>query len=269
MIVLIAKRIMSSWANLQSAALRKKQEPSIRYYFSSSSTDYASVTLAFLYSILYCQRSAEAFYCYDSEGLFQPLFNTTPMIHYLKETPASGTNLYDELHQVAPVLNQMNYTTLKRNIKSIYKLNPETNARVDTFLSNFGVIRQKYDVGLVLEDASDVPAAFAALKLLQKRIGKKTLNIFVATDKMDLLRQFATGGDPSWSYMSMMRHNAPTDKQYKLLKALAEISILQKIESLALRLSSPLGKLLFLTSDNVNAESQVLSLDGTSWKAFA
>lgn len=260
---------MSSWANLKAVSLKKKQEPTIRYFFSSSSTDYSSVTLAFLYSILYCQKSAEAFYVYDSEGLFQPLFNTTPMIHYLKETPASGTNLYDELHQVAPVLNQMNYTTLKRNIKSIYKLNGEANARVDTFLSNFGVIRQQYDVGLVLQDPADVTAAISGLKLLQKRLGKKTLNIFVAADTIDLLRQFATGGDPSWSYMSMMRNNAPTDKQYKLLKTLGELSILQKINYLAMRFSSPLGKLLYLTSDNVTTESQVLSLDGTSWKPFS
>ena len=167
MIVFLRKRIMSSWANLQSASLRKKQEPTIRFFFSSNSTEYHSNTLAFLYSILYCQRSAEAFYVYDPDGLFQPLFKTTPVIHYLKEMPNSGTNLYEELFQVVPVLSTMNYTNLKRNIKSLYQLNSETNTRIDTFLSNFGVIRQQYDVGLVLEDPADVPASISGLKLLQ------------------------------------------------------------------------------------------------------
>jgi hypothetical protein len=135
-------------------------------------------------------------------------------------------------------------------------------------MSNFGVIRQKYDVGLVLEDGTDVQAAFTGLKQLQKRLGRKTLNIFVATDKMELLAQFATGGDPTWSYMSMMRNNAPTDKTYKLLKTLSEISLLQKIDFLAMRLSSPLGKLLFLISDQVNTEGQVISLDKSLWKVL-
>jgi hypothetical protein len=268
MIVFLRKRIMTSWANLHSVSLKKKQEPPIRFFFSSSSTDYASTTLAFLYSMLYCQRSAEAFYVYDSEGYVQPLFKTNPVIHYVKEMPTSGTNLYDELHQVAPVLSPMSYTTLKRTIKALYQLNSETNAKIDLFLSNFGVIRQQYDVGLVLEDPTDVTAAISGLKLLQKRIGKKTLNIFVATNTMDLLRKFAQDGDPSWSYMSMMRNSAPTDKQYKLLKTLAEVSILQKINYLAFRFSTPLGKLLFLTSENVTTESQVVSLDGASWKAL-
>ena len=269
MIVFLRKRIMSSWANLRSASLRKKPEPTIRYYFSSSSTDYYSATLAFLYSILYCQRSAEAFYVYDTEGFFQPLLNTSPVIHYLKEAPSSGTNLYDEQVQVVPVLSSLSYTNLKRNIKALYTLNSETNAKLDAFLSNFGVIKQQYDVGLILENPTDVAASISGIKLLQKRIGKKTLNIFVATDNIDLLRQFAEKGDPSWSYMSMMRQNSPTDKQYNLLKCLAELSILQKINFLAFRFSSPFAKLLYLTSENVNTESQVVSLDGASWKAFS
>lgn len=259
---------MSSWANLHIVPTKKK-ELTLRYYFdSSSSTDYVSSTLAFLYSLLFTQRSAEAFYAYDSQGFFQPLFKANPVIHYLKEMPSTGTNLYEDLYQIAPVLSSMSYTNLKRSIKALYVLNSETNARIDVFLSNFGVIRQQYDVGLVLEDPVDVEKAISGLKLLQKRIGKKTLTVFVATNNMDLLRKFAQEGDPSWSYMSMMRHNAPTDKQYKLLKTLGELSILQKINYLALRFSSPLGKLLYLTSDAVTTESQVISLDGSSWKAF-
>jgi hypothetical protein len=85
---------------------------------------------------------------------------------------------------------------------------------------------------------------------------------------MELLAQFVTGGDPTWSFMSMMRNNAPSDKTYKLLKTLGEISLLQKIDFLAMRLSSPLGKLLFLISDQVNTEGQVISLDKSSWKVL-
>ena len=267
MIVLLRKRIMSSWANLRSVPPKKK-ELSLRYYFSSSAADYSSSTLAFLYSIVFTQRSAEPFYVHDTQGYFQPLLKGNPVIHYLKETPSTGSNLYDDLYQVAPVLTAVNLASLKRTIKSMYEFNPETSSRIEAFLSNFGVIRQKYDVGLVLEDGTDVQAAFTGLKQLQKRLGRKTLNIFVATDTMELLRQFATGGDPTWSYMSMMRNNAPTDKTYKLMKTLGEISLLQKIDFLAMRLSSPLGKLLFLISDQVNTEGQVLSLDKSSWKVL-
>lgn len=259
---------MSSWANLR-AVPPKKKELTLRYYFdSSSSTDYASSTLAFLYSLLFTQRSAETFYAYDTQGYFQPLLKVNPVIHYLKEPASSGTNLYEELFQVSPVLNATSLTTLKRNIKSMYEFNSETNGRIEAFLSNFGVIRQLYDVGLVLTEPADVTAAFTELKILQKRIGKKTLNVFVATDNMDLLRQFATGGDPSWSYMSMMRQNSPTDKTYKLMKTLSEITLLQNIGFLALRFSSPLGKLLFLTSSQITTESQIISLDKSTWKVL-
>ena len=258
---------MSSWANLRVVPAKKKEIP-LRYYFSSPSSEYAPSTLAFLYSLVFTQKSAETFYAYDTEGYFQSLLKVNPVIHYVKENPSSGTNLYYELSQVAPVLNSMPYSILKRSIKAMYQFNPETSNRIETFMSNFGVIRQKYDVGLVLEDDADVTAAFAGLKLLQKRIGKKTLTIFVATDNMDLLREFAKGGDPTWSYMSMMRNNAPTDKIYKLSKSLCEISLLQNIGFLAMRLSSPLGKLLFLTSDQVTTESQVISLDKSTWKGL-
>lgn len=267
MIVLLRKRIMSSWANLR-AIPSKKKEQTIRYYFAASSSDYASSTLAFLYSLLFTQKSAEPFFAYDKEGYFQPLLKVNPVIHYLKEVPSIGTNLYEDLFQVVPVLKPISFATLKRTIKSMYEFNSETNARIDVFLSNFGVIRQQYDVGLILEDAADVTAAFAGLKLLQKRIGKKTLNVFVVTDNIELLKQFALGGDPSWSYMSMMRNNQPTDKNFTLMKTLAEINLLQKIGFLAMRLSSPLGKLVYLTSDQVSSESQVVSLDKSSWKVL-
>ena len=267
MILLLGNRIMSSWANLRSAPTKKK-ELTVRYFFSPSSDDYASSTLAFLYSLVFTQKSAEPFYAQDTYGYFQPLLKVNPVIHYLKEVPTSGTNLYDDLYQVAPVLNQTSFINLKRTIKSMYEFNPETSARIEAFLANFGVIRQKYDVGLVLEDTNDVTAAFTGLKQFQKRTGKKNLNVFVATNDMNLLRQFAMGGDPSWSYMSMMRNNAPTDKNYKLMKTLCEITLLKNIEFLAVKLSSPIGKLLFLTSEQVNTEGQVVSLDNAGWKVL-
>lgn len=258
---------MSSWANLRAVASKKK-EVVLRYYFSSPSSDYASSTLAFLYSLLFTQRSAEPFYAYDTEGYFQPLLQGNPVIHYVKEEPTTGTNLYHELYQVNPVLSTMSLVNLKRNIKTMYEFNSETKNRIENFLSNFGVIRQEYDVGLVLLEPDDVKNSFVGLKQLQKRIGKKTLNILVVTEDIALLKQFATGGDPSWSYMSMARQNAPTDKTYTLLKTLAEIKLLQNIGFLALRLSTPLGKLLFLTSEKVNTESQVISLDNSTWKVL-
>ena len=267
MIVLLRNRIMSSWANLR-AVPAKKKELTLRYYFSASSDDYASTTLAFLYSLVFTQKSAEPFYAQDTYGYFQPLLKVNPVIHYLKETPTSGTNLYEDLYQVAPVLNQTSFANLKRAIKAMYEFNPETSARIEAFMGNFGVIRQQYDVGLVLEDTNDVSQAMIGLKQLQKRIGKKNLNVFVATNDINLLRQFAMGGDPNWSYMSMMRNNAPTDKNYTLMKTLCEITLLKKIAFLAVKLSSPLGKLVFLTSDLVNTEGQVVSLDNSGWKVL-
>jgi hypothetical protein len=267
MIVLLRKRIMSSWANLRSVPAKKKEQ-TIRYYFASNSSDYAASTLGFLYSLLYTQRSAEPFYVYDSQGYFQPILQGNPVVHYLKEIPATGTNLVEEKGLLSPVLSPLKFTSLKRNIQALYEFNSETKGKIDAFLANFGVIRQKYDVGLVLSDSTDVANAFGELKKLQKRLGKKTLNIFVATESIDLLREFATGGDPSWSYMSLLRYGAPTEKDYLFLKTLADITLLQTIEYLAVNLSSPLGKLLYLTNEKITTESQIISLDKSVWKVM-
>jgi hypothetical protein len=259
---------MTSWANLRSIPT-KKTEPTIRYYFSSPSDNYADSTLSFLYSVLFSQKSAEPIYIYDTEGYFQPLLKTSPILHYLKASPSTGTNLADDMSQVNPVLSLVPYATLKRNVKSLYQFNQETFARVEAVMSNFGVLRQTFDVGLVLLEPSDVQAAISGLKTLQKRVGKKNFHIFVMTESIDLLREFAFNGDKSWSYMSTLRQDGKTDKQSKLLKTLSDITILQQVDYLAIQMNSSIGKLLYLTNEKVTLESQLVSLDGASWKVLS
>jgi hypothetical protein len=257
---------MTSWANMNRIPLKQK-EPTIRSFFSSSD-DYATSTLQFLYSFVYSQRAAEPFYVHDTKGYFQPLLKTSPILHFVKEAPSDAMNLSTNVSQMAPVVNSINLTTLKRTIGSIFQYNGETQLKIDSFLSNFGLLRQTFDVGIVLDISGSVPAIMAGLTKLQKRIGKKSLRIFVMTNDMEMLREFATKGDPSWSYVSMMRFESPTDKQYELFKTLSEIKLMQQADYLACRLGSPLGKLLFLTSEKVNTESQVVSVDGQAWKAM-
>jgi len=267
MIVLLRNRIMSSWANLKTVPL-KKQEPIVRSYFSSTSNDYATSTLAFLYSFLYTQRNADPFYIYDSEGYFQPLLKSSPVLHFLKQEPSSGANFFSDMTQTMPILNSMNLMSIKRGIAGVLQYNNQTFQKVESILSSFGLLKKTFDVGIVLDVSGCVPVVISGLKTFQRRSGKKTMNIFVMTDSMELLREFAMSGDPSWTYVSMMRNNAPKDKEYQLTKTLAELKVMQDIEQLAFRFASPLGKLLYLTSTKVNMESQVISIDGASWKAF-
>jgi hypothetical protein len=258
---------MSSWANLRTVPTKKK-EPTIRFYFSSSDT-YADATLAFLYSVLYTQKSAEPIYVHDTQGFFQPLLKVNPTLHYLKEAPSSGTNLNDDLSQMAPVLQNLSFASLKRSVASLYQFNQQTFARVEAVMSNFGVLRQTFDVGLVLLEPRDVQAAIDGLKRLQKRTGKKSFHIFVMTQDVDLLREFAFNGDKSWSFMSTLRQDMKTDKESMLLKTLCDISLMQKVDYLAIQMSSSIGKLLFLTNEKVTLENQVVSLDNTSWKVLS
>lgn len=257
---------MTSWANLRSIPTKKK-EPSIRFYFSSSE-NYANATLAFLYSVLYTQKSAEPIYIHDTEGYFQPLLKVSPIIHYLKEAPSSGKNLNDDISQMAPVLNLLTYASLKRSINSIYQFNQQTFGKVEAVMSNFGVLRQTFDLGLVLLEPQDVDAAILGIKALQKRTGKKGFNIFVMTESVDLLRDFALNGDKSWTYMSTLRQGMKTDKESMLMKTLCDITIMQKVDYLAIQMKSSIGKLLYLTNEKVTLESQVVSLDNASWKVL-
>lgn len=258
---------MTSWANNNRIPLKKK-EPTIRSYYSSLSDDYAAYTLGFLYSFLYCQRNADPYYILDTKGYVQPLLKTSAILHFLKDTPADSVNLATDPQQMAPVLNKMTLPSMKRAIDAILLYNGSTFNKVETFLSNFNLLKQTFDVGIVLDISGCVPIVNAGLKGLQKRTGKKTMRVFVMTEDINLLREFATTGDPSWSFVSMMRLNAPTDADYKLTKVLAELKIMQQQEYLAFRFASPLGKLLYLTNPKINTESQVISVDGQGWKAL-
>lgn len=258
---------MTSWANNNRMPLKKK-EPSIRSFFSSPSDDYAVVTLGFLYGFIYSQRSAEPYYIQDKQGYIQPLLKTSPILHYIKDAPSSAINMAMDPEMFAPVLNTMSLATMKRTITSILQYNGETTYKIDEFLNNYGAMRQSYDAGIVLDISGCVPAVISGLKSYQKRTGKKTMRIFVMTDNMNLLREFATTGDPSWNYVSLMRVNAPTTKEYTLTKTLAEIKVLQQMEFLAIRMSSALGRLLFLTNEKIQSESQIFAVDNQRWKAI-
>ena len=266
MILLSSKRIMTSWANLKSVP-SKKLEPTIRSYFSSTTNDYATSTLAFLYSYIYQQRNAEPFYIHDTEGFFQPLLKINPALHYLRETPSTANNLASDISQTASILNSMNLSSIRRTATDILQHNGQTFSRVETALSNAGLLKQTYDVGIVLDTSGCVPLVITGLKALQKRTGKKTMRVFLMTESIEYVREFSMKGDPSWTFVSMLRQNPPTDKDYTLIKTLTEIKIMQGIEYLAFRFSSPLGKLLYLTSSKLTTESQVVSIDGAKWKA--
>jgi hypothetical protein len=258
---------MSSWANLHSQPLGKKKEIPIRMYLNPLTSEYSDALLSFLYGFVYTQRNAEPFYIHDAFGQFQPLLQTNPILHYVKEVPSAGSNLYTD-PSVASLINSLSLNALRKSVTSIFNYNAETDANVRQFLLNMGLLQQQnFDVGIVLDVSGCVPAVLSHLTALQKRTNKKTLKIFVATDQMDLLREFATKGHPSWTFVSMMRQNAPTDRKYTLMKTLAEIRLLRGIEYVAVRFASPLGKLIYLTSQKITTESQILSLDGRGWKA--
>lgn len=255
---------MTSWANLNTVSLKKK-EP-VRNYFSSEE-DYPTATLQFLYTNVYLQRNADPFFVYDPQGYFQPLLKSSPVLHFIKE-PGQGTNYATEINSFEPVFKSMSLQTIKRSINTVYQYNPFTQSKIENILMTSGLRKQIYDVGIVLDISGCVPVVINGLKQLQKRTGKKTMAVFVMTNDMSLLREFAMKGDPSWSFTSLMRTNPPKEKDYLLFKTLAELQIMREIEYLALRFSSPLGKLLYLTSAKVTMESQVVRLDASSWKLF-
>jgi hypothetical protein len=253
---------MSSWTNKNATSLKKK-EP-VRNFFSSDE-DYATSTLKFLYTYVYLQRNADPFFVYDANGYFEPLLKANPVIHYVKQAE-QGTNYANDIKSFEPVFKSMSLPTFKRTIDSIYKYNPFTQSKIENIVTTSGLRKQVYDAGIVLDISGCVPVVINGLKQLQKKTGKKTMSIFVMTNDLNLLREFAMKGDPSWNFTSLMRNNAPQDKDYLLFKTLAELQIMREIEYLALRFSAPLGKLLYLTSSKVTMENQVIRLDNSSWK---
>lgn len=253
---------MSSWANLKIVPSKKKE--SIRNYFSSLSSNYAESSLAFLYTHVYLQRNAEPFYVYDKDGFFQPLLETSAVVHYLREEPNSGENLATNISSFAPILNLTSLTSLRRNASNIFQYNGQTKDRINDALSKYGLNKPIFDVGVILDISGCVPLVFTALRTLQKRTGKKTLKVFIATDSMELLKEFATKGDSTWSYVSLMRTGVPSN----LLKTMCEVKLLQEIDYIVGKFSTPMGKLIYLTNPKLTMESQFMSVDGSTWKAL-
>lgn len=258
---------MTSWANMNSSALKKKEVP-IPSFFSTSSTDYSEATLSFLYSYIYTQRTAEPFYIYDTNGFFQPLLATSPVLHYLKEQPKSSRLLTSAESDVQSVLKPLSLQYLRRNATSILQYNGETDAKIKAFLTTAGLQQKVFDVAIVLDTSGCFPSIFTSLEQFQKRIGKKTLDIFVMTDNLDFIKEFATKGNSSWSYTSLFGRNQTATKEQLLIKTLAELRIVQRTEWVAVRFGSAIGKLIYLTNKSITSESQILSLDGQSWKVF-
>jgi len=256
---------MTSWANRMVVPGKKQQGPTISSYYEPSE-DYVSSTVAFFYWSVYQQRNAEPFYIRDSKGFFQPLLNPSPTLHYLKETPSSGTKL-ESLSQTGTVLTSLTPAFLRRAASTLLQFNGQTNARIDSLLLNYGVLRDSFDAGIVLDVSGCVPHVINALHGIQKRLAKKTLRVFVATESMSLLEQFARTGDPSWSFVSMLRRTPLPTAEAVFWKQLAELKILRSQENLVVRLESPLGKLLYLTASKITMDSQIVSWDGSKWKA--
>lgn len=254
---------MTSWAN-RMVVPGKKQGPTISSYYEPSD-DYISSTVAFFYWSVYQQRTAEPFYIHDTKGFFQPLLAPNPTFHYLKEAPSTAKKL-ESLSQTGSVLKSLSPAFLRRAATSLLQFNGQTNARIDSVLLNYGAMKDSFDAGIVLDVSGCVPHVINALHGVQKRLGKKTLRIFVATESMSLLEQFARTGDPSWSYVSLLRRT-PLDAEALFWKRLAELKVLRSQESLVVRLESPLGKLLYLTSPKILLDSQIVSWDGSQWKA--
>lgn len=259
---------MSSWANLKSVTLKKREIP-IRSYFETISDNYVSSHLNFLYGFIYSQKNAEPYYIRDSQGYFEPLLKPNPILHYIKESPTAGKNLANALQEMAPIVNTTSLSSLRRTATTVSEYNPQTLSKIDSFLLTTSLSKDVFDVGIVLDISGCVPAVIKSVKDLQSRVGKKSLRIFVMTDSMVLLQEFAKKGDASWTYASLMRFNAPTDKESKMMKLLSELTIMRKQEYLVLRVSSDLGKLLYITNPKIVMESQVVSFDGSTWKAIS
>lgn len=256
---------MTSWANLKSVAT-KKFEPVIQSWYAPPTGDYVTDSLYFLYAFAYSQRAAEPFYIHDTDAFFQPYLKSSPILHFLKETPSSGTELTPSV--LRPVLEKMFLPSLKRTMNNIYQFNGMTSTRISTLLQMQGLSAKSFDVGIVLDVSGCVQPVIASLKQFQKRTGKKRLDIFVMTDSQQLLGEFVFGGDPSWNYRSLLSSNAPKDAETRLLKTLAELTVLQRLDTLVVRFSSPIGKLLYLTSNSITSDSSIYSYDGSSWSLF-
>lgn len=258
---------MTSWAAWKQPS--KKRESSVSLYFSPIQDEFSETLLGFLYSSIYAQRTAERLYIFDTKDMIQPFFQKTPNSEFVKESPSSGTNLALSLHQTAPILQSLRVSTLKSYSKSLFQYNEVTRNKIQTFLSAFPILKQTFDVGIVLDTSGCVTQVLSGLSAYQKRTGKKSLRVFVMTDQLDLLREFATKGDRSWTYASLLSSQPILDKQSQYIKTLSDITIMQQIDFLAFRFSSSTGKLLYLLNQQVSSENEVLSLDGTSWKAFS
>lgn len=267
---------MTSWIRVPP---KKKTEDTVRpFLFKTSSVEFADEFNQYFYTSLYSQSVKRPLTVYDmanplgtSYALIKETFVEVPGTSFTDSMMPNVTtlNAHDGT-RVIPYVNSLSQEDLQSSAASILEWSP-------SMINNISLIRTRanipdvIDVGVHMSsrgalrasDVSSVVAAYIdAIRQVDTRLKKPTLNVFVAAEQSLLLQEFLVKAAPNWKVFFIPQTNMNVngfsvqtfERQQGRLRLesykefVAMLSCLQTSENLITSLSSEVGKFLFMTN---------------------
>lgn len=289
---------MTSW--ITKTAPVKPKQPTLSYFFQPTEGGLCSNFNSFLYSVIYSQKQGDILYVYDKPNcvsanfsLFEEILRGNANVIYLKEKPNIGYNLMDKISQTYGALTNISIRQIRIIAQNVFWYNTETQQRITNNLQKKGIERTIFDVGVHIRsgdkittgEMKEVPIIkyIESLQVIQRRLNKKTMNIFVMTDNYSLYEELKKSGDASWTYTTFATNTPyftnghvqldfnllPIEQRFELFyQFLTELWVMQNISNLVVSYSSNVGRFLHIMNRQLANGGNILSVDITKWSPF-
>ena len=267
---------MTSWIRVPP---KKTTEEVVRpFLFKTSSAEFADEFNQYFYATVYSQSVKRPLMVYDmvnplgtSYALIKETFVEVPGSSFTDSMMPNVTtlNAHDGT-RVIPYVNSLQQDELQSTAASILEWSPSmikdisvirTRANIPDVI-DVGVHMSSRNILRVSDVSSIVAAYFDAVRQIDTRLKKETLNIFVAAEQSLLLQEFLVKAPSNWKIFTVPQTNMNVngfsvqtfERQQGRLRLesykefVAVLSCLQTCENLITSLSSEVGKFLFMTN---------------------
>jgi len=267
---------MSSWGQ---KTLSNNKLSYSELFCKVTKSGYGTNFQRFFMSYLYAKYLKKSLFLCDTTSnisqSFHLILDTFQPISNVIYTNKSGLTIFeDKIIDMNKYLSTLTTEYLSSEARSVFKLNSQTQERVNSLLQNF----PKIDVAIHIRmgdkitsgemKAIAIESYISAIREAQSLLGKDHINIYVMTDNQSIIKLIT---HPSWSVYFLPApilssgHDQQTfnamsinDKMEAYYHFLAELHIMQHSTYIICTYSSNIGRFLYLTRD---PESKIKSLD--------
>jgi hypothetical protein len=265
-------------------------EPVKPLFYATNDEDAPTQFLNFFYAHLYARSIGQPLAVYDrvnpvsvTTGLFKDTFYDISGVVYVDAQVPRATPIARRAAQITAHVRDLKRDDLADEAQLFFELNEAAGARVREFLKGNGFPRE-FDVGILFQPGDAIGVGerrgvyvqnyLAALRGFQAKAGLSALRVFLVSSDANFSFELKRLADPAWSIyslpptrVSMLVGSAPNQRmrQEAFTQTLAELVVLQNVPAVIGRISSSLGKILYLTREE---PTSFLALEGGRFSAL-